>query len=129
MTEISLEKYLNDKLCGLRDSLLSRIAAAEKGLSARLEANERAVEKAERSVDLRLQGMNEFRAALSDQATHFVTRKELDIWRANIEDKMDTTQTRLDRSAGRAGGVQALLGWIVAGVALFGMLLALADRL
>ncbi len=49
----------------------------EKLMYAELNADRRAVEKALASMERRLDGMNEFRTTLKDQAATFVTRREL----------------------------------------------------
>jgi predicted transcriptional regulator len=48
-------------------------------LEEKLSAAEKALDVAYKSLDSRLQGMNEFRQALTDQAASFITRKEHDI--------------------------------------------------
>lgn len=125
LSDITIEKYIDKQVCSLREAAEKEIAALERTLTSRLDAAQRAVEKAEHSVDLRLAGMNEFRSALTDQAATFLTRQESDIWRSNLLEKVHSLETRLDKAEGRGGGMQALWGWIIAGVLL---LLALIEK-
>lgn len=50
------------------------------------------------NVDDRLKHMNEFRAALSDQATHFITRTEHDFLDQQVRDLKDVSVTRSEYS-------------------------------
>ncbi len=68
----------------------------------RLDAQQKAVDKAEQQLRERLAGMNEFRDTLRDQAGKFVTRDEitllreasdsrlhgLELWKANMEGRL-----------------------------------------
>lgn len=65
-------------------------------------------EKLEKSLEFRLQGMNEFRAALSDQTSKFISRELFD----TQAEKINTLETRIAYYA----GVSAVAG---ASVALF----------
>jgi hypothetical protein len=75
--------------------LVERVAQLEMRMNERLDSFLRemhtsfdsaakAIEKAETATERRFEGVNEFRAQLSDQAARFVTRDEL----AALEDKL-----------------------------------------
>jgi hypothetical protein len=75
--------------------LIERVAQLEKRMDGRFDSlvremhatfagAEKAIVKAEAATEKRFEGVNEFRAQLSDQAARFVTRDEL----AALEDKM-----------------------------------------
>lgn len=83
--------------------LIERIAIIE----AKLSASENSLTIARESIDRRLEGMNEFREALRDSATKFVTRSEIDIKFDAIE------KTRKDNIA----IVVSILGIIISTIA------------
>ncbi len=68
----------DDDRITLRDHLQSQIAWLDKYFDQRLKDAKEAIEKADQQLNGRLQGMNEFRKTLEDQAGQFVTRREHD---------------------------------------------------
>ncbi len=58
-------------------TLAERVLALEREIKLRAEQNDEALRKATNSMEKRLDGMNEFRATLKDQAGTFVTRSEM----------------------------------------------------
>jgi hypothetical protein len=64
------------------DVLAERIAALDRLLQSSLQSAQDAISKAESAQEKRFEGVNEFRAALADQAASFVTKVELDAGRA-----------------------------------------------
>jgi predicted nuclease with TOPRIM domain len=95
MTEISNPPNRGD-FVSLREYLESRIAAVEKG-----------IEVANRSMQERLQGMNEFRDTLKDQAGRFVTRDELDSKMNNVNEQLKGLQYFKAQLEGKASQTQA----------------------
>jgi hypothetical protein len=83
----------------------------------RFRAQEQAIDKAERSVERRLEGMNEFRQTLTDQAATFMPRGEAEQRAGANAEKIDGLAARLDRLEGRSGGASATWGYIFAAVA------------
>lgn len=69
--KISAKEYTDNQLQWL-----------EKVMNAEIKADRRAVDKALQSMEKRLDGMNEFRTTLKDQAGTFITRGQL--WAAVI---------------------------------------------
>jgi hypothetical protein len=61
----------------LKEYIDNRFKSCKEVRDALLEAKDTALIKAERSMEARLAGMNEFRDALKDQAGRFITRNEL----------------------------------------------------
>ena len=59
---------------------------------ARFDAMDKALELAQRTNDVRLEGMNEFRNAMKDQTGHFVTRTEADLKINNIAAELKAEQ-------------------------------------
>ena len=58
----------------------------EKRVMQRFDLNDRALDKAYAAMDKRLDGMNEFRDALKDQANRMATRSELEALEEKVED-------------------------------------------
>lgn len=96
----------------LREYLTSLIDAAEKRSDARFDAMKQTVEtafsnsqtaitKAEEATEKRFEGVNEFRAALSDQAVNFVNRTTLDAMVEKLENQIDRNRQDLDSLAKR----------------------------
>lgn len=69
--KISTKKYIDNQVRWL-----------EKVTKARFEGQEKAVDKLEHTTGAKFDGVNEFRGQLKDQASTFVTRREL--WGAVI---------------------------------------------
>lgn len=90
---------------------------------------QRATTKAEEASERRFAGVNEFRQTLSDQATRFITRAEVEIIAARMTDRileLDKKATRAEgRSGGLAAGWAAVLGAVALISALFTIYLAL----
>ncbi len=70
----------------------------EKLFDARITAMEKAVGVAKETMESRLEGMNEFRAALTSQASTFLPRSEYGLQHAALENKIDTAQKQYESS-------------------------------
>lgn len=99
-TESNVSAWTIDSL---RASLLDKMAARDKHLDERKEAQEKAVaerlaEKDKRdseraaSMEKRLDGMNEFRQTLSDQSKTFLTRDAYDLAHGALESRVGTIE-------------------------------------
>jgi hypothetical protein len=75
---ISTQKYIHREVSHLRRS--TKIQS---------KLNKLALKRAERVMDHRLEGMNEFRDQLNRQAGTFVTKEQLDLIIANIMSKVN----------------------------------------
>lgn len=95
-----------------------RFAAQETANKLALEAAEKAVLKAENASEKRFEGVNEFRAALSDQAGSFITRKEVEALLLGVNDKLGRLDNQASASAGRGIGMGQLWVLIVGGIEL-----------
>jgi DNA-binding MurR/RpiR family transcriptional regulator len=88
-----------------------RFEAMDRQVKAAFESSQRAIDKADEATEKRFEGVNEFRAALSDQATRFVTNSELHAvqdkfeanYRRNRED-IDKLTTRINLKEGEEAG-------------------------
>jgi hypothetical protein len=95
-------------------------AAGESALNAAKEA----VLKAEHASEKRFEGVNEFRAALSDQQRTLMPRAEAELRMAANEAQIKTLlESRVERR-GESRGAQAIWGYIVGAI---GLLLAIAS--
>lgn len=135
----------------LREYLTALISAAERRSDARFEAMkdmvqtafseaQKAIDKAEAATDKRLEGMNEFRDTLSDQANNFVTKDALDALTLRLEamitrnrQDLDQLSKRIDTREGEIKGSRLTWGNMAALLASFavviGLLVVLANYL
>lgn len=105
MDNPSIEDFLEE-----RDRRYSeRFDAQEKAVAAALAAAKEAVIKAELSADKRFEGVNEFRATLSDQASTFMPRGEAHAMMQRLDDKIDSESTRLQEKLDSTNGLLAAL--------------------
>lgn len=71
------------------EALSAAFQAAKEAVASALASADRAVSKAEAAAEKRFEAVNEFRATLSDQATKFASRTEVDQATGNLLDKID----------------------------------------
>lgn len=74
------------------------------------------VDKAEVSMSKRLDGMNEFRQALSDQANRAVTREYYDIRHEELREKVAVMEKRMAYYAGAAAVIGVVGGVLASGL-------------
>ena len=72
----------------LREYIEEKIHALDQRLPQRLDLEQRAVMKAEQSMAMKLEGLNELRGAMQDQSGQFVTKDAFNL-------KLDTVFVRL----------------------------------
>lgn len=106
-----------------------RFEAQERAVAAALNAAEKAVVKAEAAAEKRFDGVNEFRAQLSDQAATFVTRAEYAVTIKAADDKIDELKGRADLSGGRTLGLSAGWSLLLGAISLLGALVAIVMAL
>jgi uncharacterized protein (DUF885 family) len=115
-----------------------RFEAMKDQVIAAFESSQRAIDKADEATEKRFEGVNEFRAALSDQATRFVTSETLhslgDKLEAAIErnrEDLDALAKRIDLREGQAVGSRLTMGNLIAiitvGIAILGTVVVLAN--
>lgn len=90
---------------GIRDYLERRIDDLDKRVAERFLMNQDAVDKAEKTMNERLNSMNEFRDALRDQANRMATRVELE--------KLDEAVQELRRAKANLDGRLMTVGALV----------------
>lgn len=119
---VSLREYVDMRFHAAERSVENRFVAQEKAVAAALDAADRAVSKAEAATERRLEGMNEFRAALSDNSRILMPRAESEARIRAISDRMEELIKRIDAREGRTAGRSDVWGWIVGAI---GVILAL----
>lgn len=123
------EKAVNTALVASEKAVQAAFVAQEKAVTAALIAQKEAVIKAENSAEKRFESVNEFRKTLADQTATFIPRAEA-IQRAdnnaekiaNIDKRMTDSlaqiHSRLDLTAGKSTGMEAVWGWIIGAIGL-----------
>ena len=95
----------------------------------RLDAVERATDLAAHTLEKRLEGMNEFRSTLKDQAAKFVTRDELCIQLRPIIDELRELKSYKDAAVGKASQQSVTTAQFMAVLGLVISLISLLSRL
>jgi hypothetical protein len=100
----------------LREYTERLIVDLEKTFNVKFDANQEAVDKAERRMEIRLEGMNEFRLQLKDQAAAFLPRSEYSVAHDKLgADITDLRKTR-DEMAGKANASSVYVAYALAGI-------------
>ena len=124
-TVAALKQYVDRRLDDQQKAVDAALAAADKSGAAALSSAEKAVLKAESAADRRFESVNEFRGALSDQATKFPQRIEVEQQFVTLQDKLGLLDKRLTTiesySSGQGGSWMKLLQ----AVSLLGALIAI----
>jgi len=105
VTDVSLRDYVERRLEDLEGRLSDRFISAE-----------RALEKAEASLQEYKTSSNEWRGALRDAAARMVSRAEHDVLSEQIQElrrEKANLDGRLAVVAALAGSIGALMGWVV----------------
>lgn len=123
---VTLRDHLTMLLVATQDKNEVRFVAMEKATVAALAAAQRAVEKAEIAVEKRLEGMNEFRGTLSDQASMLMPRAEAENRLTTLSERVAALSSRIDRGEGKGSGLSAGWGYLVGAVGLLGSVLSVA---
>jgi hypothetical protein len=122
--EISLREYVDERFGAQEKAVGAALAAAEKAVAAALAAADRAVAKAEAASERRFDSVNEFRAALDDNARRLLPRAEAEARLKGMEEKLDLLTARVNAREERGRGAGEMWGFIVGGV---GVLIAIIS--
>lgn len=122
-------RRLDDHTLAVERTAAAAVISSERALQAALVSSEKAIAKAELAADKRFDDMNqanekrfasvnEFRGTLSDQATKFISRSEVEARLVALSEKITTNSTRVERM--EAGGASLKQGWgfLVGGIGL-----------
>ena len=139
-TDVSLREYMIALLHAAEKREDLRFQAMKDQVEAAFNSSQLAIDKADQATEKRFEGVNEFRAALSDQATRFVTNQTLDALgdklQSSIErnrEDLDNLARRLDLREGQDTGTKLTTGAMVGGltvlVLIIGVIVAAANYL
>jgi hypothetical protein len=105
----SAETAMRDHVASQVGQIQTAVEAEKKVTSARFDSAREAIVKADAATEKRFDGVNEFRAQLTDQALTFLPREtfeqilgQYDAWRSTVE-------SRLNMQAGQAAGSDHLI--------------------
>jgi len=90
MTDVALKEYLESRIDALRDE----------------------IHKAERTLGLRLEQMNEIREAMKDQQAHMATKDHVDMRTGNLEERLRSLETSRAYTMGIAAAVALVISLI-----------------
>lgn len=90
-------KAVDAAFAAQQQAMTTALAAAERAVATALQSAEKAVTKAEVAQEKRLESVNEFRGQLSDQASTFVRREDVDVRLNAITDRLSETNTRVTK--------------------------------
>ncbi len=131
-TDVSLREYLTALISAAEKRSDARFDAMKDMVEAAFETSKEAVAKAETSVDKRLEGMNEFRDQLSEQANNFVTKDSLGSLVEKLEvqidrnrEDLDSLSKRIDVREGEIAGSKVTYGNIAAMLGTFAVILGI----
>lgn len=139
-TDVSLRTYLIALINGAEQRSDERFRHMKEMVESAFESAQTAITKADIATEKRFEGVNEFRAALSDQASQFVTRDAM----ASLADKIDSQigqhrkdldaiVRRLDLREGQAQGSRITTGILVTvttvAVGVIGLVVVVASYL
>lgn len=129
-TDVSLREYLMAQINAAEQRSDIRFEAMKEQVAAAFDSSQRAIDKADIATEKRFEGVNEFRAALSDQATRFVTTQTLealgDKLQAAIErnrEDLDALSQRVDLREGVTEGSRLTWGTMAGLLSAFGILI------
>ncbi len=91
----ALAAHINDAIRSVEESSVERLAGMRREVGRIQEASQAAVNKAEQSMNKRLDGMNEFRQQLKDQGATFVTRDQFEELNKRIVEQFESRDKRL----------------------------------
>ena len=137
MAESSQSKTTSEKwtISSLKEYFEMRFDNMENALDARFMSQEKAISVATQASDRRLEGMNEFRDSLKDQATTFATKSELCKLEDIITIKLDNINKSIQKIeisdatlAGKASQAQVNIAYLISAVGIIiGILNALSK--
>jgi hypothetical protein len=107
--DIRLREYVDVRFEAQEKAVAAALAAQEKAVAAALAAADRAVAKAEVAAEKRFEGVNEFRATLSDQARTLMPRSESEQAIKTLTEKLDILTARVNARDERGVGMGQ--GW------------------
>jgi hypothetical protein len=102
-------EHWQDMLAEMDKRYEQRFQAQKSATEAALASTSQAIEKSDRSTELRFDSVNEFRTTLSDQARDFARNSDIHA----LNEKIGALTGRLDRSEGKGSGLNSGWGYLV----------------
>ena len=100
-----------------------RFDAQEKATTVAITSAKEAVIKAETATEKRFESVNEFRAALGDQASKLLGRGEFSVAQKSLIEKIESLEKRLNLREGATEGADKTLAYIISAISvLFGII-------
>ena len=115
------------------EQLMTVIMGVRRELEAGAQASKEAVTKSEHAIDKRLEGMNEFRAQLSDQSASFLPRETFDstmngwdLWRQSVDRSLSINS---GENSGRREIQSSLRANLTIAVSVIAVMVAIASAI
>ena len=102
MTDISIKEYLQ-----------SQVSWLDKYFQSQIHSIHDAVNKANDSLSTRLDGMNEFRLSLKDQAGQFATKNEVKMQFESIDQRLKSLEISKANLDGKTSIISAIVAIVV----------------
>jgi len=122
-TDVSLREYLMAQINAAESRSDIRFEAMKQQVREAFAASQLAIDKADTATEKRFEGVNEFRAALADQSSQFVTQNSLialgEKLQLGIErnrDDLDALARRIDLREGELAGSRVTKGTLVTAI-------------
>jgi hypothetical protein len=97
---VSTKCYFEKLMDALTKANDQRIEDLEEKIMTIFESQKTALNKSEQKMDLRLEGMNEFRQAMADQSKNFLHRDEFEAKHQILEIKIEAMQKMVNMALG-----------------------------
>lgn len=126
----SLKEHLEAQIRSAVATLSAEQRSAKEMAALALAASKEAINKAELSVDKRLDLLNESKATILGLSAGFLTKETYDVQHKALEAIVDTLRQRMDRNEGKGQGTDKAWAYLLAaaGLALSAVLVFLALR-
>ncbi len=126
-------RFILSKIEALDRFCVTNFAQAKERVDMALAASDKAIVKAEAATEKRFEGVNEFRAALGDQANRLMPRAEYDVQHRALEEKVDNLNKIVSQNAaitrGKREGIGSIGAVIIGSASVVGVLIALGTLL
>lgn len=101
------------------------LAERDEKVAQRYDAMQMAVTKAEVATEKRFEGVNEFRAQLSDQSRTLMPRIETEVLLKNVNDKLSALTTKVEKNENIKIGGNVVWAYLIAGISLIATILTI----
>jgi hypothetical protein len=114
----TLKEHYDQRFTAQNQAVNAALTAQKEAVAAALAASEKAVAVAEANAEKWRASANEWRGAMNDRERILMPRSEAEKSLAANAEKVDALATRIDRTEGRSGGLNAGWGYLVAAAGL-----------